>query len=121
VRLIFITLLALVLATVVGLGATWMTATRGTDLGTLKIGAWTARPKTGTADVIAVQPPPRDRSNNCNLPRIEFQSGATATINCEQSAGTPSARTLLATIIATPKQIPRKIDINIRKCRRTAY
>src|SRR3984893_8153877 len=51
VRLIFITLLALALATVVGLGATWMTATRGTDLGTLTIGAWTARPKTGTADV----------------------------------------------------------------------
>jgi hypothetical protein len=51
VRLIFITLLALILATIVGLGATWMTATRGTDLGTLTIGAWTARPKTGTADV----------------------------------------------------------------------
>ena len=50
-RLIFITLLALILATVVGLGSTWMTATRGTDLGTLTIGAWTARPKTGTADV----------------------------------------------------------------------
>ena len=50
-RLIFITLLALILATVVGLGATWLTATRGTDLGTLRIGAWTARPKTGTADV----------------------------------------------------------------------
>jgi hypothetical protein len=41
----------LILATVVGLGATWLTATRGTDLGTLTIGAWTARPKTGTADV----------------------------------------------------------------------
>ena len=51
VRLIFITLLALMLATAIGLGATWMTATRGTDLGTLTIGAWTARPKTGTADV----------------------------------------------------------------------
>ena len=50
-RLIFITLLALMMATVVGLGATWMTATRGTDLGTLTIGAWTARPKTGTADI----------------------------------------------------------------------
>ena len=50
-RLIFITLLALVIATAVGLGATWMTATRGTDFGTLRIGAWTARPKTGTADV----------------------------------------------------------------------
>ena len=50
-RLIFITLLALVLATVVGVGATWMTTTRGTELGTLTIGAWTARPKSGTADI----------------------------------------------------------------------
>jgi len=51
VRLVLITLLALLVAAVVGLGATWMTATRGTDLGTLTIGAWTARPKTGTSDV----------------------------------------------------------------------
>ena len=50
-RLIFITLLALALATAVGLGSTYMTATRGTDLGTLTIGAWTARPKSGTAEV----------------------------------------------------------------------
>ena len=50
-RLILITLLALVLATVVGLGATYVTATRGTDLGTLTIGSWTARPKTGTSDI----------------------------------------------------------------------
>ena len=28
-----------------------MTATRGTDVGTLTIGAWTARPKSGTADI----------------------------------------------------------------------
>jgi len=51
VRLILITLIALLIATAVGLGATWMTATRGTNLGTLKIGSWTARPKTGTSDV----------------------------------------------------------------------
>jgi hypothetical protein len=51
VRLIFLTLLALIVATVVGLGATWMTATRGTDLGTLTIGAWTARPRTGTSEI----------------------------------------------------------------------
>ena len=50
-RLIFITLLALALATAVGLGSTYMTSTRGTDLGTLTIGAWTARPKSGTADI----------------------------------------------------------------------
>ena len=50
-RLILITLLALILATFVGLGATWVTATRGTDLGTLTIGAWTARPRTGTSEI----------------------------------------------------------------------
>jgi len=53
VRLIFITLLALLVAAVVGLGTTWMTTTRGTELGTLTIGAWTARPRTGTADGVA--------------------------------------------------------------------
>nr|WP_165445792.1 MULTISPECIES: DUF1214 domain-containing protein [Bradyrhizobium] len=51
VRLLLTTLLALVIATAVGLGLTYATATRGTDLGTLKIGAWTARPKNGTSDV----------------------------------------------------------------------
>jgi len=51
VRLIFTTLLALCIAAVVGVGATWMTTTRGTELGTLTIGAWTARPRTGTSDV----------------------------------------------------------------------
>jgi hypothetical protein len=51
VRLIFITLLALVIATVIGLGTTWVTATKGTDLGTLTIGAWTARPRTGSSEI----------------------------------------------------------------------
>ena len=50
-RLIFITLLALALATAVGLGSTYMTSTRGTDLGTLTIGAWTARPKSGSSEI----------------------------------------------------------------------
>nr|WP_249794753.1 DUF1214 domain-containing protein [Bradyrhizobium sp. Oc8] len=49
--MILITLTALLLATVVGLGATWMTTTRGTEIGALTIGPWTARPRTGTADV----------------------------------------------------------------------
>ena len=51
VRLIFVTLLSLIIAAAIGLGATWMAATRGTDFGTLTIGAWVARPKTGTPDV----------------------------------------------------------------------
>nr|WP_249129015.1 MULTISPECIES: DUF1214 domain-containing protein [Bradyrhizobium] len=49
--MILITLTALLLATVVGVGATWMTTTRGTEIGALTIGPWTARPRTGTADV----------------------------------------------------------------------
>ena len=44
-------LLILVIATAVGLGTTWMTATRGTDLGTLTIGAWTAQPRIGTTEI----------------------------------------------------------------------
>jgi hypothetical protein len=51
VRLLLVALLALVLAAAVGLGSTWMTTTRGTELGTLTIGAWTARPRTGTVDI----------------------------------------------------------------------
>lgn len=50
-RLILITLVTLAIATVVGLGATWMTATRGVNVGTITIGAWTARPRTGTSDI----------------------------------------------------------------------
>ena len=50
-RLLFVTLLALVIAAAVGVGATWMTTTRGTELGTLTIGAWTARPRIGTVDI----------------------------------------------------------------------
>ncbi len=50
-RLIVIVLLGLGLATAIGLGATWITATRGTDLGTLTIGAWTARPSIGSSEI----------------------------------------------------------------------
>ena len=50
-RLLLVALLALGLAAAVGLGSTWMTTTRGTELGTLTIGAWTARPRTGTIDI----------------------------------------------------------------------
>jgi hypothetical protein len=50
VRLLFGTLFALVVATVVGLGATYLALTRGAAFGPLTIGAWTAWPKTGTAN-----------------------------------------------------------------------
>jgi hypothetical protein len=39
------------IATVVGLGATWLAVTQGTAFGAVTIGAWTAWPKTGTASV----------------------------------------------------------------------
>jgi hypothetical protein len=51
VRLLFVAIVALALAAAVGLGSTWMTTTRGTELGALTIGAWTARPRTGTVDI----------------------------------------------------------------------
>ena len=50
-RMIFLALLALIIATGVGLSATWMTATRGIEIGTLTIGPWTARPRSGTSDI----------------------------------------------------------------------
>jgi hypothetical protein len=51
VRLIFISLIALVIATGVGLGMTWTTSTRGLSFDALKIGPWTAWPKTGTLEI----------------------------------------------------------------------
>jgi hypothetical protein len=50
VRLLFGSLFALVVAAVVGLGATYLALTRGAAFGPLVIGSWTAWPKTGTAD-----------------------------------------------------------------------
>jgi hypothetical protein len=51
VRLIFISLIALAIATAVGLGMTWTTSTRGVSFDAVRIGPWTAWPRTGTADI----------------------------------------------------------------------
>jgi len=51
VRLLLLTLLALAIAAFVGVGTTWVTTTRGTTIGALTIGAWTAKPRTGMADI----------------------------------------------------------------------
>jgi hypothetical protein len=50
-RLIIISLIALAIATAVGLGATWTTSTRGVSFDAVTIGAWKAWPKTGTSDI----------------------------------------------------------------------
>jgi hypothetical protein len=50
VRLLLGTLFALVVAAIVGLGATYLALTRGAAFGALSIGSWTAWPKTGTVD-----------------------------------------------------------------------
>jgi hypothetical protein len=50
VRLLIGSVFAFALATLVGLGATYLALTRGAAFGALQIGAWTAWPKTGTAD-----------------------------------------------------------------------
>jgi hypothetical protein len=44
-------LFAFIVATIVGLGATWFALTQGTAFGAITIGAWTAWPKTGTPDI----------------------------------------------------------------------
>jgi hypothetical protein len=51
VRLLVGSLFAFAVATFIGLGATYLALTRGAAFGALRIGAWTAWPKTGTADV----------------------------------------------------------------------
>jgi hypothetical protein len=51
VRLLLGSLYTFVIAAAIGLGSTWFALTRGAGFDTLRIGAWTARPKTGTADI----------------------------------------------------------------------
>jgi hypothetical protein len=51
VRLFFGSCFTLALAAAIGLGATWMTLTRGVAFGSLTIGAWTAWPKSGSVDI----------------------------------------------------------------------
>jgi hypothetical protein len=51
VRLFFGSCLTLALAALIGLGATWLTLTRGIAFGSLTIGAWTAWPKSGSVDI----------------------------------------------------------------------
>jgi hypothetical protein len=53
VHLLFGSFLALTVAAAVGLGATWLTLTRGVAFGALQLGAWTASPKAGS---LAIDP-----------------------------------------------------------------
>jgi hypothetical protein len=50
VRLLFGTLFIFLIAAGVGLGATYFALSRGAAFGALRIGSWTAWPKTGTPD-----------------------------------------------------------------------
>jgi hypothetical protein len=51
VPLLLGTAFALVIAAIVGLGATWVALTRGTAYGGVSIGAWTAWPRNGTPGI----------------------------------------------------------------------
>jgi hypothetical protein len=51
VRLFFGSCITLLLAAAIGLGATWLTLTRGVAFGSLTVGAWTAWPKSGSVDI----------------------------------------------------------------------
>jgi hypothetical protein len=44
-------LLTFVVAAAIGLGSTWFALTRGVAFGAINIGAWSGRPRTGTADI----------------------------------------------------------------------
>ena len=50
-RLFLSSCFTLVLAAAIGLGATWLTLTRGVAFGALTVGAWTAWPKSGSVDI----------------------------------------------------------------------
>jgi hypothetical protein len=50
-RLLLGALFALLVAAVAGLGSTWFALTRGTAFGAVRIGAWTAWPRTGTVGI----------------------------------------------------------------------
>jgi hypothetical protein len=50
-RLLFGSVFTFLIAAALGLGATWFTLTRGVAFGALTIGAWTAWPKSGSADI----------------------------------------------------------------------
>ena len=91
-RLLFVAIVALALAAAVGLGSTWMTTTRGTELGTLTIGAWTARPRTGTVD-------------------IDPYSRATITRNGELPIGTGDGIAFSATTDDKKKPLDGRCDI----------
>ena len=47
---LFVVLFAFLVAAVTGLGLTWFASARGNGFGAVQIGAWTAWPKSGTAD-----------------------------------------------------------------------
>jgi hypothetical protein len=51
VRLLLGTLYTFVIAATIGLGSTWLALTREAAFGALRIGAWTARPRTGSIDI----------------------------------------------------------------------
>jgi hypothetical protein len=50
-RLLVGSLVTFLIAAAVGLGATWLTLTRGVAFGSLTIGAWTAWPRSGSVDI----------------------------------------------------------------------
>jgi hypothetical protein len=51
VRLLLGIIFALAVAAVVGLGTTWLTSRTGSASGAVRIGAWTAWPKSGTSEI----------------------------------------------------------------------
>jgi hypothetical protein len=70
VRFVIGLLLALCVAAAVGLGATWLTTSRGWAFGTVSLGAWVANPKAGTAEI-----DPYARANLARTGELPLGSG----------------------------------------------
>ena len=64
-RLFVSSCLTLILAAAIGLGATWLTLTRGVAFGSMRVGAWTAWPKTGSVDIDPYARATIARTSNC--------------------------------------------------------
>lgn len=84
-RLLFGSLLVLVLAAAIGLGATWMALSRNLAFGGITLGSWSAWPKSGTVEI-----DPYSRANLVRVGNLPVGTGdGIAFVARTDDAGTP--------------------------------
>jgi hypothetical protein len=86
-RLLFGSFFTLILAAAIGLGATWVTTTRGVAFGSLRVGAWTAWPKNGSVDI-----DPYARATIARTGELPIGTGDGVAFYARVSGMTPAAR-----------------------------